>query len=238
VVNPVTKQVLLINTPRDYYVINPASKTTAKNRYDKLTHCGINGVSNSMKALATLYDTDVAYYARVNFSGLRKLVNAVGGITVYSDRAFTAVNTKIVKGENHLWGQGALDFCRERYNLPGGDNDRGKNQMKVINAIIDKLTSGAIITNYSAILDSMKGMFATNVTMDEISWLVKMQLNDMAEWDVFSIAVAGKSARRECYSMPGYSLYVMLPNEKQVNKVQTLIDRMMAGEVLTKSDVS
>ena len=234
VVNPVSKQVLLLNTPRDYYVPNPAGK----GKLDKLTHCGLYGTECSMEALSNLYDVEINYYAQINFTGFETLIDAVGGITVYSDQAFSAHHTKIQKGMNTLNGAQALDFARERYHVSGGDNGRGKNQMKVIEALIKKLTSGTtIISNYSGILKSMEGMFKTSITMDDVSELVKMQLNDMASWNIQSFAVTGKGGSEKTYSMPGVYAYVMHPNEDVVEQAKNLVDKVIAGENLTDEDV-
>ena len=230
VVNPDTHQVLLLNTPRDYYIPNPAGK----GKLDKLTHCGNFGVDCSIEALSDLYDLEVDYYAQINFTGFETLINAVGGITVYSDQAFTARDTRIKKGENRLNGAQALDFARERYNVSGGDNGRGKNQMKVIEALIDKMTSGTtVISNYSDILSSLKGMFNTSMTPEKISELVKFQLDDMPKWDIRSFAVTGTGGKEETYSWPGAVAYVMYPNEASVEHASKLVKRVLAGEVLT-----
>lgn len=236
VVNPQTKQVLLLNTPRDYFVSNPASSSGAM---DKLTHCGIYGIECSMQALANLYDVDVNYYAHINFTGFKTLVDAIGGITVYSDTAFTSISGEHYnKGENQLNGTEALAFARERKNLPGGDNARGENQMKVIRAVIDKVTSGTtIISNYAGIMESLEGMFATSISMNEISDLVKMQLDDMAQWNIVSYAVTGDGGSEITYSDPGRRLYVMYQNEALVSYGAELIDRVMAGEILTEADM-
>lgn len=235
VVNPVTKQVLLLNTPRDYYVPNPAGN----GRLDKLTHCGIYGVDCSVEALEGLYDLEVDYYGQINFTGLETLVDAVGGVTVYSDQSFSARDTYIYVGENHLNGRQALDFCRERYHVTGGDNGRGKNQMKVIKAVIEKLTTGTtIISNYSSILKSLEGMFTTSISMDEISMLVKMQLEDMASWTVHTVAATGSGGSEKTYSMPGSYAYVMYPNDAVVEHMSTLVDRVIAGEILTEADLT
>lgn len=237
VVNPVTKQVLLLNTPRDYYVPNPAGK----GKLDKLTHCGLYGTDCSMEALENLYDVEIDYYAQLNFTGFETLIDAVGGITVYSDQAFTAKTDtahSFKKGENHLNGEQALDFARERKGISGGDNGRGKNQMKVITAVIKKLTTGTtIISNYTEILKSMEGMFKTSISMDEISLLVKMQLSDMASWNVQSFAVTGKGDHATTYSSPGFNAYVMRPDEDVVAYAGELVDRVLAGETLTEEDV-
>lgn len=236
VVNPETKQILLINTPRDFYVSNSAGK----GKKDKLTHLSIYGVECSMKALEELYDVEIEHYAKINFTGFEKLVDAVGGITVYSDQAFTTSyrKVKIKVGENQLNGKKALAFARERKSVSGGDRGRGKNQMKVIEAIVDKATTGTtIISNYSKIMNSLSGMFKTDLKKSDISKLVKMQLNDMATWDVQSYSVTGTGASEITYSMPGTKLYVMKPDKETVNKAQELIKKVYAGETLTKEDV-
>ncbi len=233
-VNPVTKQVLLVNTPRDYFVPNPAGDGAL----DKLTHCGLYGVECSMEALEDLYGTKINYYGQINFTGFETLVDAVGGVTVYSEQSFKARDTYITVGENHLNGSQALDYARERYHVSGGDNGRGKNQMKVIKAVIQKMTSGStIISNYTDILESLSGMFSTSLTMDEISALVKMQLNDMASWDIHSFAVTGNGGSDKPYSQFGLTSYVMYPDEDVVNYASGLIQKVLDGESLTEEDM-
>ncbi len=236
IVNPVTKQVLLLNTPRDYYVPNPAGGGTR----DKLTHCGIYGVDCSIEALENLYGVQIDYNARINFTGFETLIDAIGGITVYADSGFSTVGgTYVGAGENYMNGKEALAFARERYHVAGGDNGRGKNQMKVITAVIKKLTSGTtILTNYSQILASLQGMFATSMSMDDISSLVKMQLTDLASWDIHSFAVTGKTGSAVTYSAPGQNLSVMFVNDELVAKASELVHKVMDGQILTKDDIS
>ena len=237
VVNPKTKQVLLINTPRDYYVENVAGK----GKLDKLTNCGIYGVDNSMKVLGRLYDLKVNYYARINFTGVETLVDAIGGITVNSTEEFKCGESReflIVKGENHLDGKAALGFARERKRVSGGDNGRGKNQMRVITAIINKATSGTtIISNYTEILASLDGVFKTSVPMEDISALVKMQLDDMATWNIKSFAVTGTGGSEKTYSSPGHRSYVMHPHKYMVNHAKKLAQMVIDGQVLTAEDM-
>lgn len=235
VVNPQTKQILLVNTPRDYYVPNPAGDGAL----DKLTHCGIYGVECSIKALSDLYDVQVNYYSQVNFTGFETLIDAIGGITVYSDVSFTTIEgTWIQAGQNNLNGAQALQFARERYNLSGGDNARGKNQMKVIKAVIEKMTSGTtLIKNYSDILKSLEGMFVTSLKPTDISMLVKMQLSDSAQWNINTFAVTGTGGSERTYSMPGSYAYVMYPHEDVVEYASDLIQRVIDGDVLTEQDM-
>lgn len=190
VINPKTEQILLINTPRDYYIGNPAGGGAL----DKLTHCGIYGVDCSMEALSILYDEEIKYYGQINFTGFEKLIDAVGGVDVYSETAFVTHHGKhnILVGMNHLNGSEALGFARERYSMKDGDNGRGNNQIKVIKAVIDQISAGNVIANYSEIMDSLQGMFATNISADKISELVKLQISEMIHWDVKSYTVTGK----------------------------------------------
>lgn len=230
VVNPKTKQVLLVNTPRDYYVPNPAGNGAL----DKLTHCGIYGVECSMEALSSLYHHPVDYYAQINFTGFETLIDAIGGITIYSEKGDGVM---LRPGENHMNGRQALKFARERYSYAGGDNARGQHQMQVIEAVIDKLTSGSIITNYSEILDSLQGMFVTSMPSDVLSAYIKMQLSDMAHWDVFSYAVTGSGASRIPYSMPGTYASVMIPHQETVDHASQLIGQILNNQVLTEADI-
>jgi len=239
-VNPLTKEILLTSTPRDSYVELISDDIPAGNM-DKLTHAGIHGVDCSMETLSELYDVPISYYAQINFYGFHTLIDVIGGITVYSDIGFNAAGGKYYfpAGQVELDGEKALAFARERHGVPGGDSTRGKNQMKVITAVVNKLTSGStIISNYTGIMNSLQGMFQTNVEMDTISDLVKMQLEDMSSWNIKSYAVTGAGSSQITFSMPGKPLYVMIPNEASVNHGQNLIDRVIAGEVLTDADLT
>ena len=233
VVNPETRQVLLLNTPRDFYVPMPL----VEGAYDKLTHCGVYGISCSMQALAALYECEVKYYVQLNFEGFEKLVDAIGGITVNSDVAFDLYKNagKIKVGENELDGKKALAFARTRKGLDGGDADRGKNQMKVIKAIIDKATTGTtIITRYSDIMQSIDGMFVMNIPTSLIGEVVKRQVADMSGWNIMSFSVKGTSEDLECYSSPGELLYAIKPTERFIKRAHELIEKVFAGEILTE----
>lgn len=235
-VNPMTKQILLINTPRDYYVPNSAGGGAK----DKLTHCGLYGISCSMNTLGSLYGEEIEYYVQLNFTGFKKLIDALGGVTVNSDYAFTAIQrTNIKKGENQLTGQQALDFARERKTLSGGDNERGKHQMQVIEAVIKKATSGStIISNYSDIMASIEGMFTMNLPAEMIGSLIKMQLSDMARWNIVTYSATGSNSFEVCYSLPEMELAVILPYSSSVSKATRLIDMVYAGELLTEEVIN
>lgn len=236
VVNPTTKQVLLINTPRDYYI----DITASPGAKDKLTHCGVYGIDCSMDTLSNLYDEHVDYYAKINFSGFETLIDAIGGITIESEKSFCTSEGGyyISQGTNQLNGAVALSYVRERKAFADGDNARGRHQMQAIEAIIRKVSSGTtILSNYSDILSSLEGMFTTNMSQAEISALVRMQLSDGAGWNVKSFAVNGKGSKQHVYSMPGKRTYVTIPDETTVSYAKLLIDKTIDGVILTDEDM-
>lgn len=226
-VNTSTHQVQLINTPRDYYVPLPNSNGTP----DKLTHAGIYGIETSIGALEMLYDIEIDYYVRMNFTGFEDIIDTMGGIDVYSERDFTVEPVKhYTVGINHLSGVEALAFARERHAFAAGDIQRGINQMAVVTAMIDKLTSAEVLYNYSAVLDSISGSFQTNFTSDEIYALVRQQLQNGGSWDIQSMTVTGTGDSRTTFSMPGTTAYVMLPDESEVVAAQEKIAAVLSAE--------
>ena len=232
-VNPVTKQVVLINTPRDYYV-----DLAGTNSKDKLTHAGLYGVQTSMDTLGNLYGVNVEHYIRINFAGFIDIVDALGGVDVYSDQAFTSVGspgyydpTTFVEGWNHLDGKAALAFARERHAFKTGDVQRGINQMKVIDAMLNKIKSPALLMGFTKILDAVADSFVTSLSTNQISALVRMQLSDFAEWNIERYTVTGTSgSSTKCYSAKGQKLYVMKPDEASVAKAKEMIAAVMGGE--------
>ena len=224
VIHPRTHQILLINTPRDYYV--PLARNGQR---DKLTHAGIYGTGESMQTLDNLYGTHTSFYMRVNFAGLTKIVDALGGVDVYSTKTFSMGGYNFTEGVNHLNGEAALCFSRERYAFADGDNQRGKNQMAVIQAIISKASSPAVLKNYQTLLSSLSDAFITSLSYDDIASLVQMQLQDMSGWHVTSYAVSGSGDTSYCYAL-GDAAWVMRPNMDTVNTAKDLIRQVMSGE--------
>lgn len=220
-----THEVLLTSIPRDYYVT--LHSYGAK---DKLTHSGIYGVNETIKTVEDLLDTDINYYVRVNFTTVIKLVDKLGGIDAYSDYDFTTSDGmySFKKGYNHMNGEKALRFSRERYAFNSGDNQRVKNQQAVIEAVMKKvLNSTTLLTKYTDILDSLKGSFQTNIAQDDISALVKDQINNMSSWTIKTNALTGTGANSLTYSMGSTPLYVMVPSSTSVNDAKDKIDKVL-----------
>ena len=236
VVNPKTKQILLINTPRDYYVnVNSLKSGIGK---DKLTHAGIYGIDVCMDTLGMLYDIDINYYFRINFGGFVKVIDALGGITVNSDYDFNSGNITgyhFNQGENYLNGEQALVFARERYAFQEGDRQRGKNQMAVIRGVVKKALSPEILTSYSSILSSLDGCFGTNITYEEIAQILQQQLTNGGDWTIVSYSVDGTGATEKPYSM-SQKAYVMVPDYNTVDKAKSLMEKVRNGEVVTQEE--
>ena len=225
-VNPNTKKILLTTTPRDYYVQIP---DISGEQRDKLTHAGIYGVDASMRTLEQLYGIDISYYARVNFSSLVKIVDTLGGVNVDSDFDFDAQGYHFQKGMNHLDGKQALAFSRERYSFEDGDNQRGKDQQKVLTAILNKAMSPAILSNASALIADVSDSVQTNMTQEEMAKFIKMQLNDGASWTIESQAASGTGDTQACYSSGDQPLYVMWPDEAVVQSISAKMNEILNG---------
>jgi LCP family protein required for cell wall assembly len=221
-VNPNTHQILLTSIPRDYYV--QLHNTTGYK--DKLTHAGIYGVDMSVKTIEDLLDININYYARVNFTTLISLVDAIDGIDIYSNQSFVAQDgTTFKKGMNHLNGTKALSFARERHAFKDGDRQRGKNQQAVITAIIDKvMSSRTLVTKYTTILETLGKSFQTNIDTSKIYELVNMQLDKMPNWEIDSISLDGTDSSNYTYSYKLQKLYVMEPNMDTVRAARDQIN--------------
>lgn len=230
-VNTDTKEVLLTTTPRDSYV--PIADG-GNNQYDKLTHAGIYGVDASIHTLENLYDIDINYYARLNFTSFLKLIDLLGGIDVYNDQEFNA-HTNNGKhypvGNLHLNSTDALGFVRERYALADGDRDRGRNQQKVITAIIQKLTSTEVLTNYSAVIQGLQESVQTNMPVEVMTDLVNRQLEKGGKYDVQSQDLKG-TGRMDLpsYAMPGSQLYMMEVSQDSLASVKAAMTSVLKGE--------
>lgn len=233
-VNVKTHQVMLLSTPRDFYVKIPG---VSKGKRDKLTHAGLYGIDKSIDTLEDIYGTKIDYYFRLNFTGFRQIIDSLGGITVESDYKFTAYDgSKFVKGTNHLDGARALAFARERHAFPRGDEQRGIDQMKVIRAVLDKCMSSDMLTHYDSVLSSLEDSFEMNVPYSVISEMVKMQLSDNPKWDIISAHTTGYNASKVCYSL-GSRACVMLPSEESIDYAKDLIEDIENDKKLDQDEI-
>lgn len=215
--NTQTHEILLLSTPRDYFV---PLDVGVDNAYDKLTHAGIYGMDVLMGTLENLYGVQIDYYFRINFTGFVDVIDALGGIQVYSDYTFDARGAHFEQGWNTVNGEEALKFARERYAFKEGDRQRGDNQMEVIKGVLNKAMNPSVLASYPAILDSIQDCIDTSVPYDVLAALVRQQLSDNAQWTVESFSVNGSDAHSTTYSM-NQELYVMIPDESTVEEAKT-----------------
>ncbi|MBS8020473.1 LytR family transcriptional regulator [Streptococcus suis] len=226
-VNRATHKILLTTTPRDSYV---AIADGGQNQYDKLTHAGIYGVNASVHTLENLYGIDISNYVRLNFISFLQLIDLVGGIDVYNDQEFTSLhgNYHFPVGQVHLNSDQALGFVRERYSLTGGDNDRGKNQEKVIAALIKKMSTPENLKNYQAILSGLEGSIQTDLSLETIMSLVNTQLESGTQFTVESQALTGTGrSDLSSYAMPGSQLYMMEINQDSLEQSKAAIQSVL-----------
>nr|AEP02710.1 CpsA [Streptococcus suis] len=226
-VNRATHKILLTTTPRDSYV---AIADGGQNQYDKLTHAGIYGVNASVHTLENLYGIDISNYIRLNFTSFLQLIDLVGGIDVENTQEFTSGGYNFPVGTVHLDAEQALIFVRERYSLANGDNDRGKNQEKVIAALIKKLSSPENLRNYQAILNSLEDSIQTDISIETIIGLVNTQLESGTQFTVESQALVGNGRTDlPSYAMPDSQLYMMEINQDSLEQAKASIQSVLDG---------
>lgn len=229
-VNSKTNQILMIHIPRDYYVT-----FHGLGRRDKLTHTGLYGTEMSVKTVEDLLDINIDYYLKVNFNSVINIVNALGGVDVYSEYSFQGDGFYFQKGFNHVNGKQALTFVRIRKVLPGGDRARGKNQQALISAIIKKITTPSILMRYTSLLDSLKGSFYTNMPTDKITDIVKTQLDNNPKWNIISISLNGSDSEDYTIFFPNKKVYVMKPNLETIEIAKENLKAVEDGKILENS---
>jgi len=235
-VNPTTKQVLMTSFPRDAYVPVPYSSMR-----DKLTHASTHGTNEMVKTIQSYMGVQVNFYIRVNYTSLINLVNAVGGITVDNPYTFKAVypkyKYKFEKGPLELDGTKALAYARERKAACGGDMGRNEHQRIVLDALVKKISSPSVLVNFNKIMNAVEGNYLTNFTADQIYSLVKMQLSDLASWEIFQVGIKGDPAMDFCASWTKQKLSVVKIYEKDRTKAIENIRNLIAGKTLTKENI-
>lgn len=230
-VNPVTKRILIISIPRDLYVPNP----WLEGEKDKLTHLGIYGVGNTMEELEDLFGTEIDNYMIVNFSSFKKIVDSLGGIRIENPYAFEATEAGIPtgyyfeEGELTLNGDEALAYVRERYTLPDGDFGRNMHQTLVLNAILDKMMSSAVLMKAERLLRDLQGSFLTNVAVKEMYGLIRMQLGSPSPWQIETLRLSGEVGTAVCAS-GGARLSVVFPEYDTITDAAAKIAALKAGE--------
>lgn len=231
-VNPETHNILILSIPRDYYLetVCDPEDGCANGKMDKLTHTGLHGIQTTEKTLEKYFDVDINYNVRVNFSSLISIVDELGGITVHNPNAFTRGQYNFKEGDIKMDGQEALEFSRERYSFEAGDRERGRNQIRVLTGIINRAMSPAVLKNYSSILKEVSKAVQTNMSVKDMTSLIKMQISKGGSWNIYSYSVNGSDAQKLAYEL-GDEAYVMIPNEDTVKNAISDIRAIENGEI-------
>ena len=235
-VNPKTNTILLTSVPRDFYVTTAcdAEDGCMQGALDKITHTGMHGTNTTKRTVEQLLGIEINYTFKVGFDTVTDLVDAVGGVDVTVEPGYECNNflhapgLSVHAGVNHLNGEQALGYARERYAYTEGDRQRTKNQQQVLMGIIDKITSPAIVTNYASIMDSMANTFSTTMSNDEITDLIKYQLNKNPKWKMEQYMVDGTGDTLMCAEL-GDAASVMVPDQSTVKKAKDKISAVLAG---------
>lgn len=232
-VNPKNGIILLTSIPRDFYVETAcdAADGCQQGALDKITHTGIHGTNTTKRTVEKLLGIEINYTFKVGFDTVTDIVDAIGGIDVTVAPGYAVNQPWLVvhEGVNHLNGEQALRYARERYAYSEGDRQRTKNQQQVLMGIVDKITSPAIVTNYASIMDSMSDTFSTTMSSQEISDLIKYQLNKNPKWKMEQYMVNGTGDTLMCAEL-GDAAYVMVPDQSTVTTAKNKINAVLAGK--------
>lgn len=219
-VNPKTHHILLVSTPRDYYVKIPGISGEQR---DKLTHAGIYGPEVSIQTLEQIYDITIPYYAKLNFTSLVHIIDTLGGIDVAVEQSFTVGDFVFTEGIQHMDGIQALIYCRERKSFEEGDFQRGKNQEAVLTAIINKCLSPDILMHMNELVAEFSNSVETSMSGEDITKLINLQLTNLAPWEVASVSATGTTDNQPCYSYGSTLLSVVWPDENNIENLKTQI---------------
>ena len=236
-VNPKTHVVLMTSIPRDYYVEEVCTPADACNygMMDKLTHTGLHGIQTTEESIENLLNITINYNVRVNFSSLVNLVDAIGGIDVLVEQGkevvrFSANDTKgVTGGWNHLEGERALAFARERHAYEDGDFQRVQNQQIVMKAIIDKLTSPTMFSHYGDFIDALSGAFETNMSLEEMNALLRYEITFRPHWEFASFAMSGTPDFQMSAALGDFA-YVTVLDDNSVDLANKKIKAVIDGD--------
>lgn len=232
-INPKTSTILLTSVPRDFYVTTAcdAADGCMQGALDKITHTGIHGTNTTKRTVEQLLGIEINYTFKVGFDTVTDLVDALGGVDVYIEPGYAVTNQyfSVHEGVNHLNGHDALEYARERYAYTEGDRQRTKNQQQVLMGIVNEATKPSVITKYASIMDAMANTFSTTMSNEEISDLIKYQINNNPKWKMEQYMVDGTGDTLMCAEL-GDAASVMVPDQSTVKLAKDKINAVLAGK--------
>ena len=232
-INPKTSTILLTSVPRDFYVTTAcdAADGCMQGALDKITHTGIHGTNTTKRTVEQLLGVEINYTFKVGFDTVTDLVDALGGVDVYVEPGYAVTTStfSVHEGTNHLDGEHALAYARERYSYTEGDRQRTKNQQQVLMGIVNEATKPSVITKYASIMDAMANTFSTTMSNEEISDLIKYQINNNPKWKIEQYMVDGTGDTLMCAEL-GDAASVMVPDQSTVKMAKDKINAVLAGK--------
>ena len=231
-INPKTSTILLTSVPRDFYVTTACDADGCmQGALDKITHTGIHGTNTTKRTVEQLLGIEINYTFKVGFDTVTDLVDALGGVDVTVAPGYAYSNSAITihEGVNHLNGTQALEYARERYAYTEGDRQRTKNQQQVLMGIVNEATKPSVITKYASIMDAMANTFSTTMSNEEISDLIKYQINNNPKWKMEQYMVDGTGDTLMCAEL-GDAASVMVPDQSTVKMAKNKINAVLAGK--------
>lgn len=207
---PNTNTMKLISIPRD-----TRTEIVGKGFSDKINHAyAFGGANMAIETVENFLDMDFDYYVRMNMSGLKELVDQLGGITVNNEIEWTDKNYTFTKGPISLDGDKAMSFVRMRKQDPAGDFGRTKRQRKVIEGIIDKGASVGSITKISGTIDILGNNMETNLDFDDMTKLLTGYSNTRKNVESYQVQGSGTTIDQ---------IYYLVVSDEEIAKVKQMI---------------
>ena len=226
-VNPNTAKVNLQVIPRDTFVYIPCRGGSSKLSYSGWW----GGVQSSIDSIEDKFGVEINYYAKINFNGLVDLVDALGGVTVYSHYTYTAGEYSFVKGENYVSGEKALMFVRARKMLPENELSRGQHQMELIKGIFRKFAENPSYSSAMAVLNGLENNFVTNIPENDFGKVFELVVKLLPELETMeNHTISGTYQWHYDEVREGYYQYDFYPDDGEIEKVRARIEAVLEGE--------
>ena len=188
--NPKTLTATMLSFPRDTYV--PIYSSSDRMLYqNKINASAAYGTASTVNTIEHLTGINIDYFVKVNFQGVIDLVNTLGGIdvdveqptysyyvSIYGEGRLCESNSLrstlpsdlvcMNTGMQHLNGEQALAYSRNRYGFINGDLDRNRHQQQVIEAVAKQLMKSSNLSTFENLLDTISKNIATNMKTNQI----------------------------------------------------------------------
>jgi polyisoprenyl-teichoic acid--peptidoglycan teichoic acid transferase len=205
-VNPEQNSIKMLSIPRDV-----RTQIIGTDREDKINHAyAFGGVETSIATVENFLDIPIDYYIQINMKGFKEMIDAVGGVTVHNDLAFTFQDTHFPEGKITLNGEEALMFARMRHEDPRGDFGRQSRQRQIVQGLI-KNAGTSLFTNYEEIFDILGNHVKTNLTVEEMLDIQKHYKHMSAQINEMTIDGDGKRID---------NIYYLLVSEEEKQHIQ------------------